>query len=66
MFGGNIPGETRLVSVVIYEAVETLNYDAAHALSLVLMGFSLVVLTLIYGLSRQALHPISKQDASRA
>lgn len=66
MIGGNIPGETRLVSVVIYEAVETLNYDAAHALSLVLMGFSLVVLTLIYGLSRQALHPISKQDASRA
>lgn len=66
MIGGNIPGETRLVSVVIYEAVETLNYDSAHALSLVLVGFSLTVLMLIYRLNRQAAHSIPGQSVGRA
>ncbi len=52
MIGGNIPGETRVVSIAIYEAVETLNYGAAHRLSLVLIGFSFLVLALTYGVNR--------------
>ena len=44
MVGGNIPGETRVVSIAIYDHVETLNYVAAHQLSLLLMGFAFVVL----------------------
>ena len=54
MVGGNIPGETRVVSIAIYEHVETLNYPAAHLLSAVLLAFSLVVLVLVYSLNRRA------------
>ncbi len=48
MMGGNIPGETRVVSIAIYEHVETLNYGAAHTLALGLMGFSFLSLWLVY------------------
>ncbi len=48
MMGGNIPGETRVLSIAIYEHVETLNYDAAHALALGLLGFSFLSLWLVY------------------
>lgn len=44
MVGGNIPGETRVVSIAIYDHVETLNYGAANRLSLLLIGFAFVVL----------------------
>lgn len=55
MVGGNLPGETRVVSIAIYEHVETLRYAEAHALSAVLVGFSFVALLAIYGLNRR--HP---------
>ncbi len=44
MVGGNIPGETRVVSIAIYDHVETLNYAAAHQMSLLLIAFAFVVL----------------------
>lgn len=44
MVGGNIPGETRVVSIAIYDHVETLNYAAAHRLSLTLIVFAFVTL----------------------
>ena len=44
MVGGNIPGETRVVSIAIYDHVESLNYAAAHQLSLLLLAFAFVVL----------------------
>ncbi|MCH7830275.1 MAG: molybdate ABC transporter permease subunit [Proteobacteria bacterium] len=44
MVGGNIPGKTRVVSIAIYDHVETLNYGAANRLSLLLIGFAFVVL----------------------
>jgi molybdate transport system permease protein len=44
MVGGNIPGETRVVSIAIYDHVETLNYAAAHQLSLTLIVFAMVAL----------------------
>ncbi len=44
MVGGNIPGETRVVSIAIFDQVETLNYAAAHRLSLVLIVFAFVTL----------------------
>lgn len=53
MVGGNIPGETRVVSIAIYEHVETLNYASAHWLSGILAAFALVVLILVYSLNRQ-------------
>ncbi|RRJ82916.1 molybdate ABC transporter permease subunit [Aestuariirhabdus litorea] len=42
MIGGNIPGETRVVSVAIYDYVETLQWGAAHRLSAGLLLFSFV------------------------
>ncbi|WP_426415212.1 molybdate ABC transporter permease subunit [Aestuariirhabdus sp. LZHN29] len=40
MIGGNIPGETRVVSVAIYDYVETLEWGAAHRLAGGLLLFS--------------------------
>jgi molybdate transport system permease protein len=53
MVGGNIPGETQVVSIAIYEHVETLNYDAAHTLSAGLIVFSFIVLFFVYGVNRR-------------
>jgi molybdate transport system permease protein len=54
MVGGNIPGETRVLSIAIYEHVETLNYAEAHRLSAGLLGFSFAVLLLVYSNRRGA------------
>jgi len=48
MVGGNIPGETQVVSIAIYEMVESLEYGNAHVLSFGLMLFSFVVLLFVY------------------
>lgn len=48
MVGGNIPGRTRVISIEIYSAVETLDYRTAHILSGGLLVFSFVVLTSVY------------------
>lgn len=53
MVGGNIPGETRLISIAVFEHVETLNYPAAHALSATLLGFCFVVLLTVYAVNRR-------------
>jgi molybdate transport system permease protein len=52
MVGGNIPGETRVISIAIYEQVETLNYAEAHVLSAGLLVFSFVVLAVVYAVNR--------------
>jgi molybdate transport system permease protein len=52
LIGGNIPGETRVASIAVFEAVESLDYAAAHTLSAILLGFSFVVLLLVHGLLR--------------
>ena len=57
MVGGNIPGETRLISIAIYEHVETLDYQSAHILSAGMLVFSFVVLVIVYQLNRRA--PVS-------
>ncbi|MEO0466765.1 MAG: molybdate ABC transporter permease subunit [Pseudomonadota bacterium] len=57
MVGGNIPGETRTVSIAIYEHVETMDYGEAHTLSAILLFVSFSVLLVVYGLGRRrALH----------
>ena len=48
MIGGNIPGETKVASIAIYNEVEQLNYSAAHGYSLVLMAISFLVLYFVY------------------
>ena len=54
MVGGNIPERTRVVSIAIYEHVETLNYAQAHVLAAGLLVFSFVVLLFVYSGNRDA------------
>lgn len=49
MVGGNIPGETKVISIAIYEQVETLDYADAHLLSIGLVVFALIALLVTYG-----------------
>ncbi|MBI4937403.1 MAG: molybdate ABC transporter permease subunit [Nitrosomonadales bacterium] len=51
MIGGNIPGETRVVSVQIYDHVEAMEYAAAHWLSAGMVVFAFVVLLALYTLN---------------
>ncbi|MEQ8936696.1 MAG: molybdate ABC transporter permease subunit [Amphiplicatus sp.] len=53
MVGGNIPERTKTVSIAIYEHVETLRYDEAHALSAILLVFSFAVLLVVYAFNRR-------------
>ena len=54
MVGGNIPGVTRTVSIAIYDQVQSLDYAAANKTALLLLLFSFVVLSLVYGLNRKS------------
>ncbi len=53
MVGGNIPGETRVVSIAIYDHVESLDYAAAHQMSIVLVVFAFVVLLSMFLFNRR-------------
>jgi molybdate transport system permease protein len=55
MVGGNIPGATRVVSIEVYEHVETLNYADAHVLSAALLVFAFAILLPVYVARRGAL-----------
>ncbi|WP_026375425.1 molybdate ABC transporter permease subunit [Aestuariibacter salexigens] len=48
MIGGNIPGETQVVSIALFDHVEAMAYEQAHALALVMLLFSLCLLTVLY------------------
>jgi molybdate transport system permease protein len=48
MLGGNIPGETRVLSVAIYNHVEAMEYSAAHWLAGGMVLFSFAVLLILY------------------
>lgn len=53
MVGGNIPGRTRVISIAIYEHVETLRYAEAHTLAAGLMLFAFAVLVFVYVFNRR-------------
>jgi len=48
MIGGNIPGETKVASIAIYDEVEALNYGAANFYSTVLFVITFCILLLVY------------------
>ncbi len=52
MIGGNIPGETRVVSVQIYDHVEAMEYAQAHWLAGSMVAFSFLVLFALYATQR--------------
>lgn len=53
MIGGNIPGETQVLSIALYDYVESLQFAEAHRLAGGLVVFSLVLLFLLYRRDRQ-------------
>ncbi|MBZ1392325.1 molybdate ABC transporter permease subunit [Psychrobacter pacificensis] len=57
MIGGSISGETKVVSIAIYEQVEALNYEAAHMTSGILIIMGVVMVALIASVSRMSQRP---------
>ena len=53
MIGGNIPGQTQVASISIYNYVETLDYESAHTLSALLLAISFTLLMLIYAIKNK-------------
>jgi molybdate transport system permease protein len=53
MMGGNIPGETKVLSVAIYDYVETLEYAHAHVLAGGMVGFSFLVLLSLHLINKR-------------
>ncbi|WP_020210773.1 molybdate ABC transporter permease subunit [Gilvimarinus chinensis] len=53
MIGGNIPGETQVLSILLFDEVETLNFQAAHRIAATLLVSSFLLLVLLYGWQRQ-------------
>lgn len=54
MIGGNIPGQTQVISTLIYGHVEAMEYPQAHALALGMVGFAFVVLLALSVIKRRA------------
>ena len=50
MIGGNIAGETRVLSIAIYDHVESLEYGQAHILAGGMLLLSFCILLTVYGL----------------
>ncbi|WP_320819711.1 molybdate ABC transporter permease subunit [Thalassolituus sp.] len=55
MIGGNIPAETQVLSVQIYDHVESLQYGQAHWLSALMLAFSFIVLMIMMLFNRKGL-----------
>ncbi len=58
MLGGSIPGETKVVSIAIYDYTQELNYEAAHRLSAILLITSFLILALFYAINRRLMAPM--------
>ena len=52
MVGGNIAGETRTLSVSLYDKVQGMELQSAHVMALALVGVSLLALTLVLAFDR--------------
>jgi molybdate transport system permease protein len=57
MIGGNIPGQTRVVSVLIYDHVEAMDYAQAHWLAGGMVVFAFLVLLALYLLNARGRRP---------
>jgi len=53
MIGGNIPGQTQVLSIAIYDHVESLDYTSAHLLSGGLLVLSFILLAAVYASNKR-------------
>lgn len=58
MLGGNIPGQTRVASIALYDEAQQLHYATAHAYALVLLAISFFILIAIAFLQRRQRHGV--------
>jgi len=56
MIGGNIPGQTQVLSIALFDKVEAMAYSEAHWFAGGLILFSLLLLAFIYNLNRRSSH----------
>ncbi len=54
MVGGNIPGATRTISILIFDQVQALDYGSANRTALLLLALCFALLAILYGLRRHA------------
>jgi molybdate transport system permease protein len=54
MVGGNLPGETRTMSIELYEKVEQSDFASANAYALLLIGVSVASILFVHALERRA------------
>ncbi|MEM6895038.1 MAG: molybdate ABC transporter permease subunit [Bacteroidota bacterium] len=60
MIGGNIPGETRVASIAIYDRVEALDYASANTYSLILFAITFSILLTVYAVNGGYLKTLRK------
>ena len=53
MVGGNMPGDTRVASIALYDEVQSLNYDQANKYAFIMFVVSFIVLTTIYSINKR-------------
>jgi molybdate transport system permease protein len=58
MVGGNIPGETRTISIAIFDRTQAFDMQAANTMSLVLLVFAFVTVSMVYILNRHHHHKV--------
>ena len=62
MVGGNIPAETRTLSIAIYDRVQAFDMAGAHLMALVLVALSVVALALVFAADRRQAAARSLQE----
>ncbi len=58
MIGGNIPGQTRVLSVAIYDLVERLQWGEAHVIAFAMVAFAFVAIAITMILDRRTTPPL--------
>ncbi len=53
MLGGSIPGKTKVASIALYDEVQKLNYDTAHAYALLLLLIAFCLLLAMTAIQRK-------------
>lgn len=53
MIGGNIPGETRVASIAVYDEVQAMNFDTANKYAFWFFIFSFLILILVYSFNKE-------------
>ncbi len=58
MIGGNIPGETKVIAIALYDYVERLQWGEAHAIALGMVVFAFVVIAVTFSIDRRVNVPM--------